>query len=109
MTMEHNFTGMARISDGMIRTAPLMHVPALLTKMGLNPRPLLRAAGLSSDVLSQPENVIAISKAVRLMVVCARRSGRPHFGLLAGQLAQLEQYGLVGLRMMHAPSVGAAW
>jgi AraC-like DNA-binding protein len=43
------------------------------------------------------------------MIVCAARTGRPCFGLLAGQRAVLEQYGLIGLRMMHAPSVGTAW
>jgi len=107
--MEHDLTGMARIGAGMIRAGTLMHVPALLTTLGVNPNPLLRAAGLSRDALSQPEHVIPISKAVRLMVVGAVRTGRPHFGLLTGQRALLEQYGLVGLRMMHAPSVGAAW
>jgi AraC-like DNA-binding protein len=107
--MEHNLTGMARIGDGMMRAGPLIHVPNLLTAMGVNPSPLLRAAGLSRGALSQPERVIPVSKAVRLLIVAAARTGRPHFGLLSGQRALLEQYGLIGLRMMHAPSVGTAW
>lgn len=78
--MEHNLTGMARIGDGMMRAGPVMHVPALLTTMGVNPNRLLRAAGLSRDALSQPEYIIPISKAVRLMIVGATRTGRPHFG-----------------------------
>lgn len=108
-TMMQNLTGMARIGDGMLRSAPLMHVPALLGAMGVKPGRLLRAAGLARDALSRPENIIPVSKAVHLMAVCGARTGKPHFGLLAGQRVQLEQYGLVGLRMMHAPSVGTAW
>lgn len=107
--MEYNLTGLARIGDGMMRAGPLMHVPGLLTAMGVNANALLRAAGLSRTALSRPEHVIPVGKAVRLLIAGAARTGRPHFGLLAGQRAVLEQYGLVGLRMMHAPSVGAAW
>jgi AraC-like DNA-binding protein len=107
--MEHTLTGMARVGDGMVRAAALMHVPALLTSMGVDPRPILRAAGLSRDALSKPEGVIPVRKAVRLIVLCAARTARPHFGLLAGQHSQVEQFGLVGLRMKHAPSVGTAW
>jgi AraC-like DNA-binding protein len=107
--MEHNLTGMARIGDGMMRAGPLMHVPALLTAMGVSSPSVLQAAGLSRKALSRPEHVIPVGKAVRLLAVGAARTGRPHFGLLAGQRALLEQYGLVGLRMMHAPSVGTAW
>lgn len=107
--MKQNLTGMARLSDGMVRAGPLMHVPALLKSLGVDPNRMLRAAGLARDALSRPENVIPISKAVRLTVLCAARTGRPHFGLMAGQRVVPGQYGLVGLRMMHAPSVGTAW
>lgn len=107
--MEHELTDVARLADDMIRAGPLMHVPALLKSMGVDPGPLLRAAGLARDALSRAEQVVPLRKAVRLLIVAAQRTGRPHFGLLAGQHAALAQYGLVGLRMMHAPSVGAAW
>jgi AraC-like DNA-binding protein len=107
--MEHDLTGMARISDGMIRAGPLMHVPALLTALGVDPTESIRAAGLPRNALARPENVIPIRKCLRWMAACAVRTGRPHFGLLAGQRVTLQQYGLIGLRMMHAPTVGAAW
>ncbi len=107
--MEADLTGMARVADGMLRSAPLGHVPALLKAMGANATPLLRAAGLPRDALARPENVIPVDKAARFLAACAARTGRRHFGLLAGQRTTLEQYGLVGLRMLHAPSVGAAW
>jgi hypothetical protein len=107
--MKQDLTGMARLGDGMMRTAPLLHLPALLTSMRVNPAALLRSAGLKKSALSQPDNTIPVRKAVRLMVAGAERTGQPHFGLLVGQRISLKQLGLIGLRMMHAPSVGAAW
>lgn len=107
--MSENLTGMVRMIDGMMRAGPLMPVPPLLKTLGVNPNRMLHAAGLPRDALSDAENLIPIGKAVRLITVCAARTGRPHFGLLAGQRTGPTQYGLVGLRMMHAPSVGTAW
>ena len=107
--MEHNLTGMARVADGMMRAGPLQHVPALLKALGTRPEPLLRTAGLSQEALLRAENVIPVGKALRFLVACAARTGRQHFGLLAGQRSRLEQYGLVGLRMLNAPTVGTAW
>lgn len=100
---------MARLGPDGMRAGPLLHVPALLKTMGVDPAPVLQAAGLARDALSDPERVVPLRKAVRLMIAAAARTGRPHFGLLAGQHASLEQYGLVGLRMMNAASVGMAW
>lgn len=107
--MTHALTGLARLGEDRMRAGPLMHVPALLGRLGVDPVPVLQAAGLARDALADPERVIPLRKAVRLMIAGAARTGLPHFGLLVGQHASLEQYGLVGLRMMHAPSVGAAW
>jgi AraC-like DNA-binding protein len=107
--MKHELTGMARLSGDRMRAGPLMHVPVLLKAMGADPAPVMRAAGLTPDALTHPEGIVPLRKAVRLMIAAAAETGRPHFGLLAGQHASLEQYGLVGLRMMNAPSVGTAW
>lgn len=106
--MEHNLTGMARVGEGMLRAAPLQHIPSLLTTLGVKPEKVLRAAGLPSGALSRPENIVPVSKAISLITACAAFTGRPHFGLLAGRGVVLAQYGLVGMRMMHAPTVGAA-
>lgn len=107
--MNKALTGMARLGPDRMRAGPLLHIPALLSTMGVDLAPVLQAAGLARDALSDPERVVPLRKAVRLMIAAAARTGRPHFGLLAGQHASLEQYGLVGLRMMHASSVGMAW
>lgn len=105
----HDLTGMPRLAPDRMRAGPLLHVPALLATMGVDPAPVLQAAGLARDALSDPERAVPLRQAVRLLIAGAARTGRPHFGLLAGQHAALRQYGLVGLRMMHAPSVGTAW
>src|SRR5262245_45464489 len=100
---------MARIGEGMLRAAIFMPVPALLRSLDANPRRVLEEAGLSLEAISSPERIISVDQAVRLLVVAAEHTGRPHFGLLAGQKTTLDQLGLPGLRMAHAPSVGTAW
>jgi hypothetical protein len=77
--------------------------------MGTDPEPLLRAADFLDDALSHPENIIPLDKVSRFIMACAERTGQSHFGLLVGQRVVIEQYGLVGLRVLHAPTVGAAW
>ena len=107
--MQHDLTGMPRIGDGLMRAAAFVHVPGLLKALGHNPVSILKAAGLPPDALSQPENVVPVNKAVRLLMLGAARTGRPQFGLYVGQRISLKQYGLIGLRMMNAPTVGVAW
>lgn len=107
--MDYNLTGMTRLKEGTLHAAPLTHLPALLPTMGLDVARLLHAVGLPPDALARPENILPINAVVRLLIDCAKHTHRPHFGLLAGQQCQPIQFGLIGLRLMHAPSVGAAW
>lgn len=108
--MEHDtLTGAARVGDGMLRAAIFMPVPALLRTLGANPKRVLQAAGLTLEAISESERIISVDQAVSLLMVGAEHTGRPHFGLLAGQKVTLDQLSLVGLRMAHAPSVGTAW
>ncbi len=92
-----------------MRIGPVSHIPALLSSHGVKLAPILRAVGLPRDALANPDNAITILQMARLVSVCAKRTGRPHFGLLAGQSASLTQLGLVGLQMLNAETVGAAW
>jgi AraC-like DNA-binding protein len=109
MIMKHDRAGLPVIGPGMTRAASFLPLPAILKELGVAPAPLLKGAGLASDALSAATSIIPIENALRLLIACADRTGIPHFGLLVGQRVSLEHYGLIGLRMQHATSVGTAW
>lgn len=106
--MIEELTGVAQVQSGMARVAPLQHLPQMLTEFGLTIEPLLDQVGLPRNVLAYPENTIPVESGARLLSLCAERSGRPHFGLLAGQKVMPGSLGMIGLLMMHSADVGAA-
>jgi AraC-like DNA-binding protein len=107
--MQHDLTGLPRLGDGLMRAAAFVHLPALLKSQGISSAAFVKAAGLTLDSIAHPENVIPIRKGVRLLMLGAAQTGRPHFGLFVGQRTSLKQYGLIGVRMLNAPTVGVAW
>ena len=109
VAMDYELLGVARVTEGRVRSQPLAHLPELLMEFGVECGPVLSAAGLTRDHFADPENTMTVEQGVRLMILCAERTRQPHFGLLAGQRALPKQYGPVGLQMYHASSVGAAW
>jgi AraC-like DNA-binding protein len=106
--MNHDLTGMAHVKEGMVRVAPLRHVPEVLSGFGLPIEPLLDEVGLPRNAFTQPEGTVAVEAAARLIALCAERTNCPHFGLLVGQKAMLASLGLIGLSMLHSADVGAA-
>lgn len=106
--MNHDLTGMAHVKEGMVRAAPLRHIPEVLAGFGLPIEPLLDEVGLPRNVLAQPENTVPVKTVARLVALCAERAKCPHFGLLAGQKTTPASLGLVGLLMLHSVDVGAA-
>lgn len=107
-TMSQRLTVMARVEAGMVRAAPLQHLPGLLAEMGLAIEPLLDEAGLPQSVLFHPENTLPVAAAARLLALCAERSRRPHFGLMAGQRMMTASLGLIGMLILNSPTVGQA-
>lgn len=101
-------TGMAHVKEGMVRAAPLRHIPEVLASYGLPIEPLLDEVGLPRNVLAHPENTVPVKTVARLVALCAERVRCPHFGLLAGQKATPASLGLVGLLMLHSVDVGTA-
>jgi AraC-like DNA-binding protein len=96
------------ITEGKIRTGPLIAIPQLLREQGIDPEGVMSEAGLDLILFDDPENVVSFVSAGRLLKVCAERSGCPHFGLLAGQRVGLSSLGLIGLLAQHSSTVGAA-
>jgi AraC-like DNA-binding protein len=106
--MIQDLTGMAHVQPGTVRVAPLQQLPQVLSECGLAIEPLLDLVGLPRNTLAHPENTIPVEAGARLLSLCAERSGRPHFGLLAGQRVRPASLGLIGLLMLHSGDVGSA-
>jgi len=64
------------IRTSLIRAATLTNYFEVARQLGLNPEPLLHAAGLSRSMLADPERRIPAAAAVRLLEDSARGSSR---------------------------------
>ncbi len=80
----------------------------LLRDLGHDPEPVVRACGLTLDLFRDPENEAPLAAALQLLRTCAKISGLPHFGLLAGARNGLSTLGLFGHLAQTAPDVGSA-
>jgi AraC-like DNA-binding protein len=104
---EMNIEHPALVKEGMMRVAPLQGLPRVLSRFGLSPSALFEEAGLPTDVLNDPEATIKVEAAGRLLALCAKRTGCPHFGLLLGQDVKPTALGLIGLLAQNAVNVGS--
>jgi hypothetical protein len=77
----------------------------LLGDLGCDPEPELRTAGLTLEMLRDPEGVAPLSKVLRLLIAGAKASRLPHFALLAGARNGLPTLGLFGHLAQTAPDV----
>jgi AraC-like DNA-binding protein len=79
-----------------------------LREFGLDPAPLIRAAGLDPRLFDDGMSVISFAALGRLFTLCVARTNCPHFGLLVGQRATILSLGMVGRLMLHSDTVGDA-
>ncbi|HSV77957.1 MAG TPA: AraC family transcriptional regulator [Ramlibacter sp.] len=84
-----------------VRAATLTHYLAVCGKAGLDPQPLLRAAGISKSWLSQPDRQLPAESVVQLLEASATKSGCEVFGLMMAESRQLSNFGVVGLLISH--------
>jgi AraC-like DNA-binding protein len=89
----------------LIRAATLTNYFEVARKLGLNPQPLLQAAGLSRTMLADPERRIPAAAAIRLLEDSARVSGCETFGLRIAESRQLSDFGVVSLLLIHQPTL----
>jgi AraC-like DNA-binding protein len=94
--------------EGRQRVGVVVELPQVLRDLGADPAKVLPAAGIDLATLRDPENVISFLDLGRLLQVCVIATGCPHFGLLVGQRATSEHFGLVGRLMRNAPTLGDA-
>jgi AraC-like DNA-binding protein len=90
-----------------IRAAALAHYFEVAQAAGLNPQPLLRRAGLSRRMLVDPEQRVPLAAALQLLEESAEASGLADFGLRMAQARQLSDLGVLGLLLIHLPSLRA--
>jgi AraC-like DNA-binding protein len=85
----------------LIRTGVLTHYFKVAQQLKLEPRPLLRKLGLSSEMLADPDHWISGSAAVTLLEASARLAQCPTFGLRMADLWQLSDLGVVSVLLTH--------
>jgi len=96
------------LSKGLIRSAPLIGFRQTVRELGGDPEGLVKRAGLSSQVLDNPELIIPFDANIRLLNLAAEETGCEYFGLLLSKHLDLTLFGPVGLLLQHSESVGDA-
>jgi AraC-like DNA-binding protein len=95
-------------SFGDVNVAPVSGIAMVLAEHGIDVAPMLRAAGLREDLFTDPSRPASIIGLAKLLESAAHATGKPHFGLLAGQRFELPMLGITGYLMRNEATVGAA-
>jgi AraC-like DNA-binding protein len=96
------------LPPGYIHLGVSKEIAPTLREFGLDPAPLIRAAGLDPRLFDDGMSVIPFAALDRLYTLCVARTNCPHFGLLVGQRATILSLGMVGRLMLHSDTVGDA-
>ena len=89
-------------------TATLADDSVLVTDFGADPESVFADVGVASDLLADPDNVVASQLLGELIERCATVTGCEHFGLIIGRDAPLSSLGLLGELLPHCADVGTA-
>ena len=79
-----------------------------LREFGLDPDPIIKAAGFDPRLFEDGTNVIPHRALGRLCALSVARTQCRHFGLLVGRRATIQSLGLVGRMMLHSETFGDA-
>ncbi|UVF22309.1 AraC family transcriptional regulator (plasmid) [Microvirga terrae] len=96
------------LSPGYIHLGISKEIAPALREFGLDPDPLIRAAGLDPSLFDDGMSVIPFAALGRLYTLCVAGTNCSHFGLLVGQRATILSLGMVGRLMLHSDTVGDA-
>jgi AraC-like DNA-binding protein len=88
-----------------VRAAALSNFAEVARQVGLNPRAMLREAGLDLAVLTHPDMRIPAGAVAALLETAAQRSGCQTFGLLMAESRRLADFGPVSLLIAHQPTL----
>ena len=81
----------------LVRAASLTNYSEVARAGGLDPLQMLRDAGLSPGVLSEPDLLIPVERVGQLLQISAAKSGNESFGLCMAESRLLSNLGAVGL------------
>ena len=87
------------------RAGVLVHYEEVARKLGLNPQPLLRKVGLTSQMLSAPTNMIPMDSTVALLDLTSQASGCNTVGLMMAEARELADFGPISLLLVQQPSM----
>jgi AraC-like DNA-binding protein len=92
----------------LVRAASLTGYFDTAEQLRLDVRPLLRQAGLTPSMMSNPEQMLPARAVVRLLEESAAASGCVTFGLMIAERRKLSDIGMVSLLVIHQPTLGEA-
>lgn len=92
----------------LVRVAALTGYFETMASFGVDPRPLLREQGLSSDLLINPEQLIPARAAIRLLERSADATGCITLGLRMAEGRALANLGATSLLIAHQPTLRRA-
>lgn len=92
----------------LIRARALTGFGALIASLNAPLEPLLDAAGVSRQVLDNPEATLPLTRLAALVVDAAEQLGVPDFGLRLSRYQDIGVLGPVELVALHAATVGEA-
>lgn len=95
------------LPPAVMRIGALSEIPPVLRSFGADAERVLAEVGLSPEAMA-PDRLIDLDVLGALLQLCSERTACGHFGLLVGNQARPEHYGLVGELMRHSPTLGAA-
>lgn len=91
-----------------VRAASLTGYFAVAEQLRLEVTPLLRRAGLTRTMISNPEQMLPARSVVQLLEDSAEKSGCATFGLRMADQRELSDIGLLSLLIVHQPTLGDA-
>ena len=93
----------------LVRAATLTGYFAVAEELRLDVVTLLRKAGITRSMLSNPEQVVPARSVVRLLEDSAGASGCATFALRMAEYRQVSDLGMVSLLIVHQPTLGEAF
>lgn len=91
-----------------MRGAALTNYVRVAAQVGVDPRAMLRRAGLDARLLADPEFKVPAGQVVELLELSAEVSGCETFGLRMAIGRRMSDYGPISLVMAHQPTLRGA-
>ncbi|MCB1943001.1 MAG: AraC family transcriptional regulator [Candidatus Accumulibacter sp.] len=96
------------IPDGLVRIGPLTNIAQAIERFDVDAEALFASVGLSSELFTDPDNLISPHTYGELLERCATLTACPHFALLLAQSQGASSLGAVGELLPHCADVATA-